>query len=166
MKPFIRLYFSTRSSSKNLERICLQGPTKEVSELCSCNGFICLTNIVSLLYFVVKNFPYSQVNIIRVEHIDTTSYDLRNKFIIKPRQIFETGMHNIHRGVNGTKSSNIRLNEGLSFYYADKCLHNLCRRKTVIDTTARKFGKQLWINVNDACKKIFKNGICPKGPLV
>lgn len=83
--------------------------------------------------------------------------------MVKPRKVFEFGMHYIFSAVNGTKHTNISILDGMNLHYRDPCLEEFggCTQSHVRDIRARRIGLQLWKNVDKVCGKIFENGICP-----
>lgn len=100
------------------------------------------------------------MNVQRTSHLVTIEY-YRTKYIAKPREILELGIHFVHKGVKRKSEKVIPPSEGLNFHYRDSKVVEDAHLLHIEDTTARRFGPELWKNVDKVCKEIFEDGICP-----
>jgi hypothetical protein len=80
--------------------------------------------------------------------------------IAKGKNILELGNHMVYKAIKDKSEYLVQPNEGLSYHYRDICLDNYCNAPRMEDKSARRYGKDLWNNVDQVCAKLFENGIC------
>lgn len=87
---------------------------------------------------------------------------VRSKFVAKVKNVLVLANHFARKVVNGTEQFTVDPKDGLSYHYRENCIPHSCTKKNrMYDMTARKFHPQIWDNVNEVCKAVFKDGICP-----
>lgn len=115
----------------------------------------------------VNKFLYTQAKIIRIKNSigDYKWFNVRTKLIGKRDEIIEIGNHYVWEAFSGTKEHYVDSKDALMLHYRDKCTAGKadCLQGTVKDYSTRKFGEQLWKEVDRVCAKIFDDGICPGG---
>jgi Glycosyltransferase family 92 len=118
-----------------------------------------LTNIPSN---ATNKFLYTQAQVTKMNK--TMGSDVRTKYIAKRDSVELIGNHFVWKAASNSRKIEVKPTEGAVHHYRDDCpLFKLCDEPTVNDTYARKFGLELWKNVDENCAKVFENGKCPFG---
>lgn len=115
----------------------------------------------------VNKFLYTQGLTTRMRDVtgDQKWNRVRTKGIAKRNFVTETGNHYSWSGLGGTREEFVSHDDAMMYHYRDHCLVGYCDKPMTQDTFARKFESIIFKKVDEVCKNVFDNKICPIGEI-
>lgn len=111
---------------------------------------------------LAQKYLYSQVQTQRTSNF----FPHQKRFVVKGHQAVQLQKHSVYVAMPGKVDVKIPTDEALAFHYEKFCPGRICNSHIIVDKTAQQYGHALWNNVDETCRRVFDDGVCPTRKLL